>query len=161
MTQVSGGLWIFLAGGFEKDTHPGRIAEPLENKAQNETCINLPNIYVSEGVFVNKAPENNHVWGGPKFFWGGCEQETTPTGPQKHLKTRPNMCNNLAHLCPRSTFQRGLFVHKANDRVLGGGGVKGAQFEGSHVSTCWNPEMLFSLRYGVTFRGLRFGHHVS
>ena len=42
-----------------------------------------------------------------------------------------------------------------------GGGVKGAQLKGSHVSTCWNPEMLFSLRYGVTFRGLRFGHHVS
>ena len=44
---------------------------------------------------------------------------------------------------------------------MGRGGQKRAQFKGSHVSTCWNPKMSFSLRYGVTFRGLRFGHHVS
>ena len=44
---------------------------------------------------------------------------------------------------------------------LGRGGQKRAEFKGSHVSTCWNPNMSFSLRYGVTFRGLRFGHHVS
>ena len=43
--------------------------------------------------------------------------------------------------------------------VFGKGGVKGARLRGSHVSTCWNPETSFSLRYGVTFRDLRFGRH--
>ena len=40
-----------------------------------------------------------------------------------------------------------------NDYVLG---AKGRRSKAAHVSTCWNPEVLFSLRYGVRFRGLRF-----
>ena len=101
-------------GGGEQ---AGRIAKPLENKAQHDTSHvqqsgpPLPKIYVAEGVSVNETPEMTTFWGGcPPVFLGGA-----PKGPAQRL--------------PRSTY--------------------------------WNPKMSFLLRYGVTFWGLRFGHHVS
>ena len=128
-------------------------------------------IYVSERVFVSKTPEIITFWGGgTQFLGGGGEQDTTPAGSRNPLKTRPNITR--ATIWPTSAQDlrfRGGFCQRnpGNDHVWGGcpvfwgGGLKRAQLKGSHVSTCWNPKMSFSLRYGVTFRGLHFGHHVS
>ena len=74
---------------------------------------------------------------------------------------------------PKICVSEGVFLNETPEMTTfwggaqfsGGGGLKRPQLKGSHVSTCWNPKnwakMSFSLRYGVTFRGLRFGHHVS
>ena len=126
----------------------------------------LPKIYVSEGVFVSKAPEITTLGGGGTQFWGGGgEQETTPAGSRTPTwnKAQHDTCNNLVHLCPNRRFKGG-FVNETPEMTTfwgGGGGSFGgwgqrAQLKGSHVSTCWNPDMSFSMQYGVTFRGVMF-----
>ena len=34
------------------------------------------------------------------------------------------MCNNLAHFCPKSTFQRGVFVNEAPEMTTSWGGAQ-------------------------------------
>ena len=86
----------------------------------------------------------------------------------KQLKTRPNMTRGTIRPTSAQDLRfRRVFVNETPEmttfgggggtQFFGGWGAKGAQLRGSHVSTCWNPEVSFSLRYGVS----RFGAYVS
>ena len=93
--------------------------------------------------FVSKTPEITTFGGGTQFFWGGGGTRYHPGRIAKPLenKAQHDTCNSPAHLCRRSTFQRGLCQQNPeNDHVLRRvprffGGVGGSKEPSSEVPT--------------------------
>ena len=69
----------------------GRLAKPLENTTQNDTCINLAR-FCPRGFLFSKTPElTTFLGGGTQFVGGGGWTRYHPAGSWNQWKTRPNM----------------------------------------------------------------------
>ena len=129
-----GEVFFFCGGGGEQDTTPAGSRKHLTTRPKMTRASIWPSSaqdlrFRGGGVFVSKTPEITTFWGGCPVFWeGGGGTRDHPGRIAKPLenKAQHDTCNNLAHLCPRSTFQRGFLLTKPRKgpRFGGGGGYE-------------------------------------